>query len=133
MMEAAERQSRMMKERGELKDELGEEEEQFDPNHILRGIATLSGSCGTYVVREPLTVISSDPRHSESEKELHKSQGLENNVALKEGQKCQIVDFEDGIARLARNKGYLKASPAQLVKGKAIDESPKFTFHGCVL
>lgn len=98
--------------------------EQFDLHKMISGITSLSGSCGTYAVRATsgLTMVSSDPRSSESQ-EKHKNgedQAAKNSVALVEGQKLQIVDFEHGVARLARNGGYVKANAAQLVKGKAM-------------
>ena len=91
-----------------------EEEDQFDLNRIISGMATLSGPCGTYVVKENLTVVTSNPRKGGEEEK--KSEPVEPYL-LEVGQTAQVVDFDEGIAKLARNKGFVVATSSQLVKG----------------
>jgi hypothetical protein len=120
MMDAAERQSRAREESDHPARNGKDDEEQFDLHQIINGISTLSSTCGTYVVKDPsgLTVVSSDPRRGENKERCGEDKVTGNIVALVERQKLQIVDFEDGVARLARNAGFVQANVAQLVKGK---------------
>ena len=110
-------------------DEDGEEEEeedQFDLNRIISGMATLSGPCGTYAVKESsLVIVPNDPRTSSaSDGEEKKLEPVEESCiaaephALEQGQTVQVVEFEDGIAKLARGEGYILANSSQLVKGR---------------
>jgi hypothetical protein len=140
MMEAAQRQSQMQESEADESENssLGhavddDDEEQFDLNRIISGMATLSGPCGTYAVRERhgLAVVSSDPRRKQHvdeekksadvERELFQTSPLRNHkepFSLEYGQTVQIVDFEDGVAKLARGHGFIVAnSSSQLVKG----------------
>jgi hypothetical protein len=149
MMEAAQRQSQIEEKEDEansdafegsrsssiVDDDDDEDEEQFDLNRIISGMATLSGPCGTYAVREKegLAVMSSDPRrkqHVDEEKKtqedrelIHSSPVLKvkDPFALEYGQTVQIVDFEDGVAKLARGRGFIVANSSQLVKGTLHD------------
>jgi hypothetical protein len=136
MMEAAQRQCQMQESEasnseeslaGGQDDDDDEEEEQFDLNRIISGMATLSGPCGTYAVREKqgVAVVSSDPRRKQHVDEEKKSQDKDQEQSLNHkepfsleyGQTVQIVDFEDGVAKLARGQGFIVASSSQLVKG----------------
>lgn len=64
MMEVAERQA---KEKERLDDTNGsmDDEEEYDLNRIISGMATLSGPCGTYVVKDPegLVLLTEYPNH----------------------------------------------------------------------
>jgi hypothetical protein len=142
MMEAAQRQSQIEQKEDEananafegsntsslVDDDDDDDEEQFDLNRIISGMATLSGPCGTYAVREKegLAVMSSDPRRKQHVDEEKKTQDLihsspvlkvKDPFALEYGQTVQIVDFEDGVAKLARGRGFIVANSSQLVKG----------------
>jgi Zinc finger, C3HC4 type (RING finger) len=197
MMEAAERQARINNELslalreeensdddddGESNDDDDDEEDEeaFDLNKIITGMATLSGPCGTYAVREKggLVVVRADPRRRrndsnndnkknddpttttiilerKSSKESSESttpeegetdekkeedgdvvaatataaaeeeqellllvqEGPQSPIPLEYGQTVQVVAFEDGVAKLARSKGYVLGNSSQLVKG----------------
>jgi hypothetical protein len=148
MMEAAQRQSQMEEKESEANADVDafegsgsssivddDDEEQFDLNRIISGMATLSGPCGTYAVREKegLAVMSSDPRrkqHVDEEKKTQEDRELiqsspvlqvQDPFALEYGQTVQIVDFEDGVAKLARGRGFIVANSSQLVKGTLHD------------
>eukprot|EP00522_Entomoneis_paludosa_P008197 CAMPEP_0172454638 /NCGR_PEP_ID=MMETSP1065-20121228/11563_1 /TAXON_ID=265537 /ORGANISM="Amphiprora paludosa, Strain CCMP125" /LENGTH=639 /DNA_ID=CAMNT_0013206993 /DNA_START=354 /DNA_END=2273 /DNA_ORIENTATION=+ len=218
MMEAAERQRRQMRQEQQeaepenkkesptrsMADEEDlsdseEEEEAFDLNAIIAGMATLTGPCGTYAVRDPhgLVVLPHDPRRktlddavlkesastnlvsgpdilgpivmkpanfleeskqdppappnpemeSPSSQQAHTGQSflLQSTASLdfeddvdkgdpnvnevepvrvEFGQKLQVVTFEDGVATLARNQGYICATYSQLAKvGGPLEES----------
>jgi hypothetical protein len=45
---------------------------------------------------------------------------VRNPDELVRGQTVQIVDFYDGVAKLARNAGYIHANSSQLVKSKSV-------------
>lgn len=106
-------------------DEEEEEEDQFDLNRIITGMATLSGPCGTYAVKETsLVIVPNDPRTASlSDAEEKKQEPADESCiaaepyALEQGQTVQVVEFEDGIAKLARGEGYIVANSSQLVKG----------------
>ena len=176
LMEAAERQKRQFsnqtqsipEENSNAEDasDSEEEEESFDLDQIIAGMATLTGPCGTYAVKDPegVPLYDHDPRlppmgppesvllpqiprsnslldeekkqeESTSKDELilevassaeEDSQVLsfvlhtdvvEPRQILHRGQKLQVVAFEDGVARLARGSGFVKATSSQLVKG----------------
>lgn len=68
MMEVAERQARekaKMDETNRLDDTTGsmDDEEEYDLNRIISGMATVAGPCGTYVVKDPegLALLTGDP------------------------------------------------------------------------
>ena len=191
MMEAAERQAKEMSEQRKTPekadkedaendshsddsdtdnddDDDDEEEETFNLDHIITGMATLSGPCGTYAVKESdglalyphdprletpedddcppesvlLPQIPSEPTNSLLDEEKKQDEYVlevnsadeEDNVVsfvlqksspkrmesieiLARGQKLQIVSFEGGVAKLARGRGYVRATSRQLVKG----------------
>lgn len=130
MMEAAARQLKIDEENNKDIDSDGsmdddDDDEAYDLNNIISGMATLAGPCGTYAVRESgtLVVVPTHPnkrteqtdsvvRHDENET----LQQVEPFPLMK-GQTLQVVDFEDGVAKLARRSGYVVASSNQLVKG----------------
>jgi hypothetical protein len=130
MMEAAERQQKMENQSessGSMSMESDDEEEEYDLNGIISGMATLAGPCGTYAVKEPegLAVTSSAPckQSQDDEKKLDSpvesvEVEMQAPVLLKAGQTVQVVDFQDGVAKLARGTGYILASSSQLVKGE---------------
>jgi len=166
MMEAAARQELETKKKAtESQDDVendDDDEEEFNLDHIISGMATLSGPCGTYCVAvDSLKVLSEDPKHPVSESysfvtedengiavvpeslrsgeekkqdtafgEDADSPDLDNqyrriqqaeSFTLTKGQKVQVVDFEDGVAKLARGEGYILASKKELVKGKLLE------------
>jgi len=41
-------------------------------------------------------------------------------IILRKGQSVQVVDFQDGVAKLARGEGYIVATTSQLVKGESL-------------
>ena len=227
LMEAAERQKQIQKlEQHETSHSLSQsssnddddddnqdrdDEEAFNLDHIITGMATLSGPCGTYAVRDhdglplyahdpraegsgppesvPLPQIPSEPTNSlldndddddddddddvenddaimaeekkqddnevimmksiakkggdelqyeeafvpkqnkfPQQKQPHQYEHLmmEDVEILSRGQKLQIVSFEDGVAKLARGRGYVRASSKQLVKGKYENTTEKW-------
>jgi hypothetical protein len=157
IIEAAERQAKLLQsERREWREDASsgtdssddtatssedDDEDQFDLNRIISGMATLSGPCGTYAVREStgLAVVASHPRittpcgatvsaarkptDATAEPPPHDPGRtvVMEPFALDEGQTVQVVEFEDGVAKLARGAGYIVANSSQLVKGTTID------------
>jgi hypothetical protein len=124
MMEAAERQAKIDMEVGESDED---DDEEFDLNKIISSMATLSGPCGTYAVRESegLVVLPYDPNRGgatvDEEKKMDDPGREEKEpISLKRGQQLQVVDFQDGVAKLARGDGYVVASSSQLVKGTCL-------------
>ena len=153
MMEAAERQ---MRESNNLNTETvleliddtngsmnaSDEDEEYDLNRIISGMATFSGPCGTYAVKERngLSILNQYPSNNDDDVKddnedddsrnddatrtaLHVTASYDsievsNPCTLKHGQTVQVVRFENGIATLARESGYIKATSSQLVKGK---------------
>merc|ERR1719174_3422972 len=112
-------------------------------------MAATLGPCGTYEVRqnEALLILPTDPRlntknnvdgkshldessgDSSGETELEQQKSGELSVEsiqeIEKGQKVQVVAFESGVAKLARNSGFIVAnSSSQLVKvGEPRDKS----------
>jgi hypothetical protein len=113
LMEAAECQLRPSAEDNAA---MEDDEELYESHPMIHGITTLSSSCGTYHVKEPLTVVSWDPRSTKNE--MNSREG--DSTVLMERQKVQVVEFEKGIARLARNAGFVEANVSQLVKGERL-------------
>lgn len=113
-MEAAQRQESVQEDHSGQDEE---DEEEYDLDRIISGMATLSGPCGTYAVkdREGLAVLSMDPRNTQDDEEKKDEQ--REPFSLEFGQTVQVVDFEDGVAKLARAQGYILATSSQLVKG----------------
>jgi len=133
MMEASERHANIEAEcqtvveeeeaRSEEQDE-EEEDEEFDLNRIISGIATLAGPCGTYAVKEEggLAVIPFDPRKKgqADEGKIEAIELVKEPFPLEKGQTVQVVDFSDGVAKLAREMGYIVGTTSQLVKGERL-------------
>lgn len=153
MMEAAERQaSERTNSVNECQDDTNgsmnasDEDEEYDLNQIISGMATLSGPCGTYAVKESegLTLITPDQpaqlNKAESslageEPKLDVSASgdsieIKEVNALEKGQTVQVVSFENGMAILARGAGYILANPWQLVKSKSVYFMQELFFHG---
>ena len=122
-----------------------DEDDEYDLNRIISGMATFSGPCGTYAVKERdgLPILHQHPHTSndnnnedDDDENVEESRNDEitrttalhvtasydsvevsNPCSLKHGQTVQVVRFENGIATLAREAGYIKATSSQLVKG----------------
>jgi hypothetical protein len=130
MMEAAEQQARISKYQNaavvEADDESDDDDEQqqadiTQQSCVRLGIGALSGSCGTYAVRDPegLAVLPFDPRRSvNNSAEEKKSEEPRDPFTIVKGQTVQVTSFGGGIAKLARGEGYIVASERQLVKGE---------------
>jgi Zinc finger, C3HC4 type (RING finger) len=123
MMEAAERQARES-----YADETNgsmsacDDEEEYDLNRILAGLTTFAGPCGTYAVKEAGLVWTQDTTEHDDDNGLHvtastDSVEISQPCTLEPGQTVQVVAWERGRAKLARNAGYVLAYPSQLVKG----------------
>merc|ERR1712238_319637 len=95
-----------------------------DENSFSEGLNFFTSTCGTYVVREKCGLVvklcaPNDEEESNSSLTLGASQ-------LVYGQKVQVVAVSGGVARLARNKGFIVANSSQLVKvGEAKEKSCK--------
>ena len=91
-----------------------------DDEIVVRGIRVLSGSSGTYKVREKngLTVYSIPPKGNNM-----KAQSIGDYLrVLKYGQTVQISCFEDNFAVVAQGVGYILADmSSQLIKGMSAD------------
>ena len=123
-----------------------DEDEEYDLNRIISGMATFAGPCGTYVVkdRDGLSILNQYPSNTdendddedeEEDSPIDYATGANANTALhvtasydsievsnprtlERGQTVQVVRFENGVATLAREAGFVKANSSQLVKGK---------------
>ena len=87
----------------------------------------LNSSCGTYVVRakEGLIVYDKPPKNNNDGKSIKKfvSRAPKQVKTLKYGQKVQILSFENCVATVARNAGFIPVkNMSQLVKGKVCAE-----------
>jgi hypothetical protein len=56
-------------------------------------------------------------QHEQQQQQQHEPQPLSSPIRLEYGQTVQVVSFYRGVAKLARDAGYIAASPRQLVKG----------------
>lgn len=90
-------------------------DEYDDADQVLNAIDVLSSDCGTYVVRhnEGLAIFENNPYDLTLKKVPSYLKPL---PMLRYGQKVQVVSIDNGVYKLARNKGYLIADSAQLVK-----------------
>lgn len=102
-----------------------DDQEAFNVDRIIGSISTMSGPCGTYAVveRKGLVALSGDPRRQDSEESSDEKKDDEGSYRepreLKYGQKLQVVDFQDGVAKLARGQGFVPAAGGRrLAKGK---------------
>lgn len=123
MMEASERHAQDVESSSSRSDgSMDNDDEEYDLNQIISGMATFAGSCGTYAVRDSLAII---PNHPNKKIQLDESDKLPDNreiasvrepIPLEKGQTIQVVEFEDGVAKLARDSGFIVANSSQLVK-----------------
>jgi len=133
MMEAAEQQARLLDFRKDdaIVDcddcdddsDCGVQDDVAQQQCARLGIGALSGSCGTYAVREidGLAVLPFDPRRRGNlPAEEKKSDDAREPFTIFHGQTVQVVHFDDGVAKLAREEGFIVASEQQLVKGEFV-------------
>lgn len=137
MMEAAERQARELRDDTNGSMSVAEEEEEYDLNRILAGLTTFAGPCGTYAVKESGLVWSSEDTAAERADDLQVTASTDSieisqPCLLEPGQTVQVVRWEPGRAKLAREMGYVMAHPSQLVKG-ASSVYILFNFWKCIL
>eukprot|EP00980_Cylindrotheca_fusiformis_P011895 scaffold2830_cov131-Cylindrotheca_fusiformis.AAC.16 len=123
MIEAAERQARLLSELKKQQQTSEEDDALIEPT--LAGMSALAGACGTYAVKEPLglAVLPFDPnlRHDgRKDGEEKKTEEAREPFTIEDGQMVQVVAEDDGVYQLARGVGYIVASVNQLVKGKTI-------------
>ena len=141
MMEAAESQARIQEEEEDCisreltpdeaetrsrADDEDNDEDEYDSNKIISGMVTFSGPCGTYVVREVngLAVLPSHPEkgcqalETDREHRLNSEASRLEPFTIFQGQTVQVVNFSDGVAKIARGAGFIVASSSQLVKGE---------------
>jgi hypothetical protein len=95
-----------------------EEGEDLEISNTIEGIEALSGTSGTYAVKEPegLAVLPFDPRKKNGDAIL--SINAQEPYNIEQGQTLQVVEVGEGVYKLARGNGYIVASDSQLVKGK---------------
>jgi hypothetical protein len=133
LIESAERQARFLREArgniGEDEEPLEDEEEEDEESKLeknLAGMSALTGTCGTYVVRESegLAVLPFDP-NKQHKKELSlggeeekKTEEPREPFTIDVGHTVQVVSVDEGVYKLARNSGYVVATANQLVKGE---------------
>ncbi|GKY99936.1 hypothetical protein MPSEU_000947200 [Mayamaea pseudoterrestris] len=130
MMEAAQRQGKVINriavaEQSTTSNDLNgdEDEEEYNLDRIISGLATIAGPCGTYAVKadDELWVVPRDPRRqstNDTEDEEHGQEAMNADIPLPlhAGQTIQVSSFEDGVAKLARDAGFVVARVGQLVK-----------------
>lgn len=94
-------------------------QEEDEVKRIIAGMETLTGPCGTYAVRDDagLAVLPQDPRRRHHEEQHRDPAESKDPFVVEKGQTIQIVDVENGVARLARGMGFIVAAENQLVKG----------------
>lgn len=151
MIEAAERQKKLLaeakKEEEELDmDEIDEDDPLIEPT--LAGMTSLAGACGTYAVKEPLglPVLPFDPNRQHHDHQSIEEKKSESSVrepfTIEDGQTVQVVTEDDGVYKLARGTGFIVATVNQLVKsmsrvfGKLVSYVPigcKLTLHFLLL
>lgn len=131
-----------------------DDEEVYDLNRIIGGMATLSGPCGTYAVKDSGGLLVRTALNDDDDENNHHFNENNNNKdgstdedaenrssllqqpfpisisasedsievkkpsSLERGQTVQVVRFENGVATLARNAGFITATSSQLVKSK---------------
>ena len=112
MMEAAQRQVRIDRGKDTARDDSDDqstqscnlndaedEDEEYDLDKIISGLATLSGPCGTYAVKadNELCVVALDPRRKSSQADEQSNQETVNvdpPYPLLAGQTVQVVCFD---------------------------------------
>jgi hypothetical protein len=134
MMEAAERQAKLLEEARlrkaqrlqSIEGSADQKGSTYDP--LLAGLDVLVGSCGTYAVREPLglAVLPFDPNKKHHQDDSDAEDGMEEKkgdeqgrepFTVEVGQLVQVVGADEGVYQLARGAGFIVASVNQLVKG----------------
>jgi len=128
MLEAAERQTMMAASvmdisQDDIEDDVSgqSEDEDGEIKRIIAGMESLTGTCGTYAVREEegLVVLSQNP-HRRSHDQARDHNESRDPFIIEKGQTVQVVDVDSGVAKLARGMGYIVAGESQLVKGESI-------------
>ena len=122
IMEATQRRHLEARRREDDPDADKENEFEVHDNNsnILDGIAEVSNSSGTYVVRERNGLLVQPQRPGDADNTLnHRLDGdAETKVIhIKQGQHIQIAEEQDGVYVLARQQGFIEASNSQIVKG----------------
>lgn len=99
------------------------DEDEYSSNMIISGMVNFSGPCGTYVVRDVngLAVLPSHPEKGCQPLEAEREHRLNSEARVEpftifQGQTVQLVNFSDGVAKLARGAGFIVATASQLVK-----------------
>lgn len=94
------------------------EEDDEEIKRIIAGVESLTGSCGTYAVRDEagLAVLSQNPRRRSHEQVRDPAEFREPFI-IEKGQTVQVVDINNGVVKLARGMGYIVTAESQLVKG----------------
>jgi len=133
LIESAERQARFLREAkanlGEEEEILEDEEEEDEESKLeknLAGMSALTGTCGTYAVRESegLAVLPFDPNKQHKKEfslggeEEKKTEEPREPFTIDVGHTVQVVSADEGVYKLARNAGYVVATANQLVKGE---------------
>lgn len=143
MIEAADRQKKMLAEgrkrnggmEGDEMDDSSRNKSKVDP--VFAGVNALVGTCGTYLVREPLglAVLPFDPNKKLQEcgddtkesSEEKKAEVEREPFTIEEGRRVQVIGVNDGVYQLARDSGFIVASVNQLIKvGGPVEESCQY-------
>lgn len=129
MLEAAERQTMMAASVMDISQDDIEEDaisgqdegEEGEVKRIIAGLDTMTGPCGTYAVREEvgLAVLPQDPRRR-SHEQVRDPAESRDPFMIERGQTVQVVDIQNGVAKLARGMGFIVTGESQLVKGAYI-------------
>ena len=141
MIESAERQARILKEASLAEQVVAEDRCDSEVSGdapldaTFAKVATLTGSCGTYAVRDPagLAVLPFDPNKQHSHHDgtpspasYEDASGEEKKIeetrepfTIESGSTIQVVGVDEGVYKLARGSGYVVASVNQLVKGES--------------
>lgn len=142
MIESAERQARLLNEANGIAMQQTSSDVQSNDNGgsgnatggddnddkleiTLARIVSLTGTCGTYAVRDPegLAVLPFDPnrQHHDAapsdEEEEKKVEEMREPFTIEAGSTVQIVAVDEGVYKLPRGVGFIVASANQLVKG----------------
>jgi len=137
-MEAAELESAAKHNRGTQRanPDLGEVEKRDDESDtddgekVVTGIEALSSTCGTYAVsdkngisilkKEPILLREKWSRNGRTICLKNSNAATDNDGGdcerLQYGTRIQVVDIQDGYAKLARGRGYVRAASSRIVK-----------------
>ena len=83
-------------------------------------VAAMTGTCGSYAVREPegLAILPFDPnKQHKKEEEIIGDNCHKEPYIVGPGHILQVVRIDEGVYKLARGKGFVVATVNQLVKG----------------